>query len=150
MFVWHAQSSFLAEENGVRVCLLQQREDPHTHCIEDNVMKTASTLAVILALVSLPLPAQDRDTELMRTVRQLPANVLDPVAFPVTSSLERVFSIYTRVPVVALEWEVNDCGEGGDGRKASTCVEVRAELAPEVAAWRGWSWPSRRWSRGSP
>jgi hypothetical protein len=95
-------------------------------------MKPASALAAILALISLPLLAQDRDAEFIRTVRQLPANVLDPVVFPVATSFEQVFSIHTRVPAAALEWRVNDCGEGGDGRKAPTCVEARAELAPDV------------------
>jgi hypothetical protein len=33
-----------------------------------------------------------------------------------------------------LHWEVNDCGEGGDGREAPTCVEAILDLAPDTTA----------------
>jgi hypothetical protein len=40
-----------------------------------------------------------------------------------------------RVPRSAIHWEVNDCGEGGDGRAAPTCVEAGIELAPDTAVY---------------
>jgi hypothetical protein len=38
-----------------------------------------------------------------------------------------------RVPTSAIQWEVNDCGEGGDGRRAPICVEARLELARDTS-----------------
>ena len=34
----------------------------------------------------------------------------------------------------AIRWEVNDCGEGGDGRTAPTCVEAVFGLASDATA----------------
>jgi hypothetical protein len=39
-----------------------------------------------------------------------------------------------RVPVSAIKWEVNDCGEGGDGREAPTCVEAIVNLRADTTA----------------
>jgi hypothetical protein len=38
------------------------------------------------------------------------------------------------LPPSALHWEVNDCGEGGEGREAPTCVEAILDLAPDTTA----------------
>ena len=48
---------------------------------------------------------------------------------------EEWFAGLGRVPRSAIHWEVNDCGEGGDGRLAPTCVEAGLELAPDTAAY---------------
>jgi hypothetical protein len=98
-------------------------------------MKAASALAAILFLTSLPLHGQTRDEALIRAVKEIPANALDPTLPGNGGSLpfSRFLAIMTRVPIAALQWEVNDCGEGGDGRKAPTCVEVHAELAPDTS-----------------
>jgi hypothetical protein len=34
----------------------------------------------------------------------------------------------------SLTWEVNDCGEGGDGRQAPTCVEAIVALGGDTTA----------------
>src|SRR5260221_13546349 len=34
----------------------------------------------------------------------------------------------------AIKWEVNDCGEGGDGREAPTCVEAIFGLSGDATA----------------
>ena len=34
----------------------------------------------------------------------------------------------------AIRWETNDCGEGGDGLAAPTCVEALLQLAPDTTA----------------
>ncbi len=39
-----------------------------------------------------------------------------------------------RVPRSAIRWEVNDCGEGGDGREAPTCVEATFQLTADTTA----------------
>jgi hypothetical protein len=38
------------------------------------------------------------------------------------------------VPATAITWEVNDCGEGGDGREAPTCVEAMLHLRGDTTA----------------
>ncbi len=38
------------------------------------------------------------------------------------------------VAVSAIKWEINDCGEGGDGREAPTCVEAILGLAGDTTA----------------
>jgi hypothetical protein len=42
-----------------------------------------------------------------------------------------------RVPVSAIKWEVNDCGEGGEGRQAPTCVEAVLRLRADTTAHAG-------------
>lgn len=37
-------------------------------------------------------------------------------------------------PAVRIDWEVNDCGEGGDGRKAPTCVEAVLHISRDTSA----------------
>ncbi len=34
----------------------------------------------------------------------------------------------------AIRWEINDCGEGGDGRQAPTCVEAILHLTADTTA----------------
>ena len=38
------------------------------------------------------------------------------------------------LPASSRHWEVNDCGEGGDGRVAPTCVEAILDLASDTSA----------------
>jgi hypothetical protein len=38
------------------------------------------------------------------------------------------------IPASAIAWEVNDCGEGGDGRAAPTCVEAIFHLGGDSTA----------------
>ena len=38
------------------------------------------------------------------------------------------------VPTSAIQWELNDCGEGGDGRVAPTCVEAILQLTADTTA----------------
>lgn len=37
-------------------------------------------------------------------------------------------------PPSSISWEVNDCGEGGDGREAPTCVEAILNLTADTTA----------------
>jgi hypothetical protein len=100
--------------------------------IRSLAMKSAPALAAILALVSLPLHAQKQDElALIRAVRDMPPNRLD-TSLPNAGAFDRYLATVIGVPIEALQWEVNDCGEGGDGRMAPTCVEVRAELTPDT------------------
>jgi hypothetical protein len=49
-------------------------------------------------------------------------------------SLELWLAELRGIPVSAIDWEVNDCGEGGDGRAAPTCVEARLRLGADTTA----------------
>lgn len=67
------------------------------------------------------------------------------IALARRASVSTLDSAYARVPFddwfaelggfpkTAIQWEVNDCGEGGDGRPAPTCVEARIELARDTS-----------------
>jgi hypothetical protein len=39
-----------------------------------------------------------------------------------------------KVPVSEIRWEVNDCGEGGDGLSAPICVEAILDLGADTTA----------------
>ena len=49
-------------------------------------------------------------------------------------SLERWLAELSGRPPSAIKWEVNDCGEGGDGRQAPTCVEAILTFAGDTTA----------------
>ena len=48
--------------------------------------------------------------------------------------LEDWLSEISGVPKAEITWEVNDCGEGGDGRQAPTCVEATVPLRADSSA----------------
>jgi len=39
-----------------------------------------------------------------------------------------------KAPLSEIRWEVNDCGEGGDGLSAPICVEAILDLGPDTTA----------------
>lgn len=47
---------------------------------------------------------------------------------------EQWLTTLVQFPASALQWEVNDCGEGGDGLRAPTCVEAILRLTPDTTA----------------
>ena len=89
---------------------------------------------LIAALVFLFLPvvsiAEDNDSSLIDVVRNLNVATLEEglpdIAVPLW--LEQAFEHGKQV-----EWEVNDCGEGGDGRTAPFCVEA---IIPQQKGYR--------------
>ena len=74
-----------------------------------------------------------QEPELIRGARMVRTSSLDSTlpAIP----LERWLLQQTGGMREKIEWEVNDCGEGGDGLSAPTCVEGRVQLAPDTAAY---------------
>ena len=87
--------------------------------------------ATFLLLIGSPLHGQIPDSALVRIAQEVSLATLDPTAPSV--SLAQWLAQLGRVPLTALQWEVNDCGEGGDGRPAPTCVEGRLVFAPDTA-----------------
>jgi len=76
--------------------------------------------------------ASAQDAVLLERARQVSVTALDAsfAAMP----FEQWLATLRRFPASALQWEVNDCGEGGDGLRAPTCVEAIMELAPDTTA----------------
>ncbi len=88
--------------------------------------KIAISLALLI-VVAVPAAAQEH---LIAAAKRVPAASLD-TTLP-TVSFERWLASVR--PTAALEWEVNDCGEGGDGRDAPSCVEAILHLDGDTTA----------------
>ena len=89
---------------------------------------------VVLSLLGwgLVTEALAQDTPLIERARGVSVASLDS-SFA-AKPFERWLKTLRRLPPSTLQWEVNDCGEGGDGLEAPTCVEAILELAPETTA----------------
>ena len=85
-------------------------------------MKAKHLLITVWLLLFVPAPpiAQDKDSSLINIAQNLKAATLEEglpdIAIPLW--LKQAFEHGGKA-----EWEVNDCGEGGDGRTAPFCVE---------------------------
>jgi hypothetical protein len=90
--------------------------------------QVVSVLGATFLLGVLPLSGFAQNAQLVRTAQEVSLAALDPAAPKVP--LSRWLAELGRVPPAAVKWEVNDCGEGGDGRSAPTCVEGSVSLAP--------------------
>lgn len=90
-------------------------------------------VCVTLSLSSLchAPPASAQDATLIERARRVSVASLDSAfsAMPFEAWLSTL-----RPPPAELRWEVNDCGEGGDGLAAPTCVEAILALAPDTVA----------------
>jgi hypothetical protein len=82
----------------------------------------------LLAAIAVPAHAQD----VIAIVKRVSVASLDSTlpAVPLESWLREL----GRVPASAITWEVNDCGEGGDGRLAPTCAEAMLPLKADTTA----------------
>ena len=97
-------------------------------------MKPTHAVALgILLVASAAGGAWAQDAALIGTARRVAVASLD-------STQPRLpFEVWLadlgRVPRSSVRWEVNDCGEGGDGRAAPTCVEAGLDLGPDTSAY---------------
>jgi hypothetical protein len=89
-------------------------------------MRILSSFCLLIA-VAVPAAAQEH---LITAAKRVPAAALDSTlpAVPFERWLASVR------PTATIEWEVNDCGEGGDGRDAPTCVEAILHLKGDTTA----------------
>jgi hypothetical protein len=87
---------------------------------------------VVLLAAAIAARAGAQQTELIARVQRTPASALDSTlpAVPLAQWLSGLRSN----PAPMIRWEVNDCGEGGDGNAAPTCVEATLDLAPDTTA----------------
>jgi hypothetical protein len=67
-----------------------------------------------------------QEPQLAGNVQSILMSALEPDAPSIT--LSQWLSRLGGTPSGGLKWEVNDCGEGGDGLEAPTCVEGRVSL----------------------
>jgi hypothetical protein len=83
---------------------------------------------VLLTTFARPVWCQ----EFVAAVKRMPVASLDS-SLPAVP-FERWLAELRGIPASAIEWEVNDCGEGGDGREAPTCVEAMLNLSADTTA----------------
>jgi hypothetical protein len=91
------------------------------------VTKIASILS-LLSAAAIPAAGQ----ELIAVAQGVPAASLDSTLPSIP--FEQWLASLGGVPVSAIKWEVNDCGEGGDGREAPTCVEAMLTITSDTTA----------------
>jgi hypothetical protein len=78
------------------------------------------------------VPSPVRGQDWIAAAKRVTVTSLDS-ALPAVP-LERWLAELSGLPPSAIKWEVNDCGEGGDGRQAPTCVEAILNLAGDTTA----------------
>jgi hypothetical protein len=88
-------------------------------------------IVLVVVLCGLPLSGFAQNAQLVRTAQEFPLPAPDPAAPKV--ALSQWLAQLGGVPPSAVHWEINDCGEGGDGRAAPTCVEGRVSLTPAAS-----------------
>jgi hypothetical protein len=81
-------------------------------------------------LTAIAVPAQAQDV--IALAKRVSVAALDSTLPAV--SLESWLRELGRVPASAITWEVNDCGEGGDGLLAPTCAEAMLPLKADTTA----------------
>jgi hypothetical protein len=89
-------------------------------------------LAGALIAAANPAAVTAQQPELLRLTQRVPASTLDSTLPAVP--FERWLAELGGLTPKAIRWEVNDCGEGGDGLAAPTCVEAIFDLAPHTTA----------------
>jgi hypothetical protein len=90
-----------------------------------------SSLTLVL-LTASAVPAYGQGQALVAAAKRVRVASLDSTLPAVP--FEKWLADVGRVPVSAIKWEVNDCGEGGDGREAPTCVEAVVTLRADTTA----------------
>jgi hypothetical protein len=93
-------------------------------------MKYSKTACWLLALLPVASPVVGQD--LIAIAKRVPASSLDSTLPAVP--FEQWLAQLSGLPPSAIKWEINDCGEGGDGRAAPTCVEAILPLRAESTA----------------
>jgi hypothetical protein len=92
----------------------------------------ARLAAAVLVASSAAAMNAPQEAALVRLAQRVRVSSLDST-LPATD-LARWLAAQTAVDRSAIRWEVNDCGEGGDGRTAPTCVEAAVDLAANTTA----------------
>jgi hypothetical protein len=91
-----------------------------------------ASVAPILAGAGPAALVLAQQPELVRLAQHVPVCSLDSTLPPI--AFEHWLARLVGGSRNAIRWEVNDCGEGGDGLAAPTCVEAILDLASDTAA----------------
>lgn len=89
-------------------------------------------IVLVAAALAAAAPAAAQQPDLIRRAQHVSAAALDSTLPAI--AFEAWMAQVAGVPLSAIHWELNDCGEGGDGLAAPTCVEAALDLAPDTAA----------------
>lgn len=95
-------------------------------------MRGAQAGLTLLLLSASAIPALGQERRLVAAAKRVRVASLDSTLPAVP--FEKWLADVGRVPMSAIKWEVNDCGEGGDGREAPTCVEAILRLRADTTA----------------
>ena len=95
-------------------------------------MKFLSMVGATLVALGAAAPAAAQQPELVQRAQRVLASSLDSTLPPVP--FEQWLAQLAGRSISTIRWESNDCGEGGDGLVAPTCVEALLDLAPGVTA----------------
>ena len=94
-------------------------------------MTLAPVLLLFVALAAAG-PTVAQQPEVVQRAQRVLVSSLDS-GFPSVPLGEWLAQLPGR-PANTIQWETNDCGEGGDGLQAPTCVEALLQLAPGTTA----------------
>ena len=94
--------------------------------------RRVASVALFVVGSAAAVPAVGQQPELVRLAQGVLVSSLDST-FP-TVAFGRWLAQVGHLSSDAIRWEVNDCGEGGDGLAAPTCVEAALDLAPDTIA----------------
>lgn len=95
-------------------------------------MKLLSMLVAHLIALGAAAPAVAQRPELVQVAQRVLVSSLDST-FPAVPFEQWLAQVMGR-SASTIRWESNDCGEGGDGLAAPTCVEALLDLAPDITA----------------
>jgi hypothetical protein len=107
-----------------------------THCAitreADTMRHLPRSVAVLLAAMGAAGPSAAQQDELVQRAQRVLVSSLDST-FP-RVPLEQWLAQLVGRSADTIQWETNDCGEGGDGLAAPTCVEALVPLSPDTTA----------------
>jgi hypothetical protein len=119
-----------ADDGARRIFLVRSAEEPEY--VTWNHMRTLRLLPLAAVLVLPPSAAAlAQDSALIALAQRASVATLDSAYAPIP--FDDWLAELGVFPKAAIQWEVNDCGEGGDGRPAPTCVEARINLARDTS-----------------
>jgi hypothetical protein len=109
---------------------------PRTFQVDSQVeLMTRLARPVLVALLCLsPAVAARAQSDSALIVRAQRATVRSLDSTFASTPLSQWIGSLSSLSPSRIRWEVNDCGEGGDGRQAPTCVEAILDLAPDTTA----------------
>jgi len=97
-----------------------------------NVIVKSGVWFLLAEVAGWSVPVHALESPIVESIQGIPVSSLESgaPALPLSTWLTQLGG----ASLAKLEWEVNDCGEGGDGRVAPTCVEGRIVFNSRTSA----------------